>query len=238
MTDIWPYFFFLWVVLDGKSSQEYPVNAGVLQGSILGCKLFQLYINDLPNDLCNITICADDTTLHSKCDQASDLWQPLELTLELQSDLWETLRTGAGSGLLISMLEKLNQFLLTSLKALVIDLKMDGSVLEEKWFFKIRGLTFSSKLDWGSFIISITKSSSKKIGVVNLFYEFSFSLGWSVSINLPYGHVWNIVVISGLVLLVATWNCWISYRNKYAGLLVLCLLPLLCHWLIVEMLPA
>ena len=83
MTDIWPYFFFLWVVLDGKSSQEYPVNAGVLQGSILGCKLFQLYINDLPDDLCNITIWADDTTLHSKCDQASDLWQPLELTLEL-----------------------------------------------------------------------------------------------------------------------------------------------------------
>ena len=30
------------------------------------------------------------------------------------------------------------------------DVKMDGSVLEEKSSFKMLGLTFSSKLDWGS----------------------------------------------------------------------------------------
>ena len=36
-----------------------------------------------------------------------------------------------------------------------IDVKMDGSVLEEKSSFKMLGLTFSSKLDWGSYIISI-----------------------------------------------------------------------------------
>ena len=43
---------------------------------------------------------------------------------------------------------------------------MDGSVLEEKLSFKMLGLTFSSKLDWGSYIISITESVSKKIGAL------------------------------------------------------------------------
>ena len=71
---------------------------------------------------------------------------------------------------------------------------MDGSVREQKSRFKMLGLTFSSKLDWGSYIISIAKSASKRIrGLI-----------------LPYGLAWNTVVISGLVLLVATWICWIS----------------------------
>ena len=86
------------VVLDWKSSQEYPVNAGVPQGSILGSTLFLLYINyinDLPDDvICNIVIYTDDATLYSKCDQASDLWQQLELASELESDLRDTVDWG------------------------------------------------------------------------------------------------------------------------------------------------
>ena len=169
------------MVLDGKFSQEYPVNAGISQGSILGPTLsllyinikkqfptlFLLYINDLPGDvICDIVIYADDTTLYSKCDQASDLWQQLELTSKLESDLQDTVDGGrkwlvdfnAGKTQMVSF----DQFSNTG----AIDVKIDESVLEEKSSFKILGLTFSSKLDWGSYIISIAKTASKKIGAL------------------------------------------------------------------------
>ena len=51
---------------------------------------------------------------------------------------------------------------------------MDGSALEEKSSFKMLGFTFSSKLDWGSFIISIAKTASKKIRAIIGSMKFLF----------------------------------------------------------------
>ena len=77
--------------MDGKSSQKNPFNAGASQGFILGPKLFLLYINELLDDVIfNIVVYADDTNLCSKSDQASDLWQQLELASELKSDMRDT----------------------------------------------------------------------------------------------------------------------------------------------------
>ena len=53
-----------------------------------------------------------------------------------------------------------------------IDVKMYGCVLEEKSSFKIVGLTYSSKLDWDYYIISIAKNASKKIGALICSMEF------------------------------------------------------------------
>ena len=53
-----------------------------------------------------------------------------------------------------------------------IDVKIDGSDLEEKTIFKVMGLTFSSKLDWVSYIISTAKTASKKIGALTRSIKF------------------------------------------------------------------
>ena len=85
---------------------------------------------------------------------------------------------------------------------------MDWSVLQEKSSFKMLRWTFSSKLDWGSYIISIAKTASKKIGALIGSVKFlSPEVALCIYVNLPYAHVWNTVVMSGLVPLVASGNC-------------------------------
>ena len=101
--------------------------------------------------------------LLSMCDQTPDLWQQLELASEFESDLQATLDWGkkwlvdfnAGKTQLVLF----DWFNNTGAN----DVKMAGSVLEEKSSFEMLGLTFSSKLVWHSYIISVAKISFKKI---------------------------------------------------------------------------
>ena len=156
------------MVLDGKSSQEYPVIAGVPQTRFFGPTLFPLYINDLPhNVICDIVFYADETTHYSKCDQASDLWQQLELVAELESDLCDTVDWGKKC--LVDFNVGKSQLVLfdQSNNNDSIGVKMNCSVLEEeKSSFKMLRLTFPSKFDWCFYIIFIAKTASKKIGAL------------------------------------------------------------------------
>ena len=89
------------------------------------------------------------------------------------------------------------------------DVKIDGHILDKQLSFKMLWLLFSSKLDWGSYIISVAKTAFKKNGA--LIHSMKF-LSPEIALylyqtSIPTSFPWNTVVISGLVLLVATWKC-------------------------------
>ena len=132
------------MVLDGKSSHKYPVNGGIYA----------------------------DATVYSKCNQVYDLWQHLEFASETESDLRDTadwarkwlVDFNTGKTQIVSF----DRFINTG----AYDVKMDESVLEEKSFFKMLGLTFFSKFGWQSYIISVARTASKKIGVTTCSMKF------------------------------------------------------------------
>ena len=121
--------------------------------------LYPVYIHDLSYDVtCNIVIYADDTiaTLcvirHLICG-SSYRWL---LILNL---IYETLQTGGRKWLVDFNAGKtqLVSFDRSNKNIGAIDVKMDGLIFEENTPFKMLGLSFSSKSDWGSYIISIPK---------------------------------------------------------------------------------
>ena len=84
-----------------------------------------------PDDvICDIAISADDTNLCSKCDQVSDLWQQLGLASEVEYDLQDIVDWG--KKWLIDFNTGKTQLVLFDWSNNAIDVKVDGSVLEEK----------------------------------------------------------------------------------------------------------
>ena len=111
-----------------------------IQVPLLGPTLFLLYTNDLPDDIiCDVAVYADDTTLYSKCDRASDLWQQLELASELQSDLRDTVDWD--KKWLADFNDGKTQLVLfdRSNNTGSVDVEMHGSVLEENHLLRCWG---------------------------------------------------------------------------------------------------
>ena len=62
-------------------------------------------------------------------------------------------------------------------------------------------------MDWGSYIISIAKTASKKIGALICSIKFPSPEVALYLYKSTYNHAWNTVFMPGLVLTVATYNC-------------------------------
>ena len=120
----------------------------------------------------------------------------------------ETLCIEAVSGLLISMLGKLNWFCLTGLMTNdVIYVKTNGSLLRKNHLLRCWGCL--SLLNWiGAPTLPLSlKLLPRKLEPWLVVWSFFLLRLLCISVNLPYDLVWNTVVILGMVLVAASWNC-------------------------------
>ena len=188
--------------------------------------------NGIPDDvICNIVIYVDDTTLYSRYDQASDIWQQLQLPSELW--IWSMRHCGlSGRKCLVDLNAGKTQLVSFdwSNNTGAIDVKMCGSVLVEKLSFKMLGLTFSSKLDWDSYIIFIAKTASKKIGALIFSIKFLSPEG---ALYLYKSTIWPCMEYCSHVRAGAP-ICYMELLDRLKNLF-LPLLSLLHPWFIVEM---
>ena len=126
--------------------------------------------------------------------------------------IYETLWTGVASGLLISMLEKLNYLRFTGLITLVLLMwKWMGLFLKEKHLLRCWG--WLSLLNWIGALICPMKFLSPEVAL----YLYKSTIRPCIEYCC---HAWAGAPSCYL-------NCWISHKNGYAGLLVLHLLPLI-----------
>ena len=94
-----------------------------------------------------------------------------------------------------------------------IDLEIDGSVFEGKSSFKMLGLPFSAKLDWDSYVVSVAKTVSQKIGVLT----HSMKL---LSPKVPL-YLYKSTILPCMKYCCHVWDGAPScYKNSYVGLFV------------------
>ena len=159
------------VVLDGRSSSCYSINAGVPQGSVLGPTLFLIFINDLPDSiLSKLAIYADDTTLYRSLgksrsvDKNETRREKNKMAADLECDLRTV--TEWGDRWLVSFnasktkLLSINKFR----DPILPPIAMNGHEVPESSNVRLLGLSLTNNFSWNGYIESIAKLTAMKVG--------------------------------------------------------------------------
>nr|CAI5829594.1 unnamed protein product [Callosobruchus analis] len=163
----------LFVVVKGCSSDVFPINAGVPQGSVLSPTLFLLYINELLEITSNpVYSFADDSTLVSCMEPGKPL--PSQETTRLRhhhaSQINADIGKVVGWGLVNKVQFKIQKTQKTTLtrKSLfgLPTVEMEGRPIVESASVKLLGTNISNNMSWHDHVVSIAKTASQELGVL------------------------------------------------------------------------
>jgi uncharacterized protein (DUF934 family) len=150
------------VVLDGKSSLWKKVTSGVPQGSILGPLMFLMYINDLPDELSEGTLCgifADDTKIARKIETEED-------SEILQEDINSLQNWGDSWGLTFNSRKCKHLRVSTSYIPPSTTYYLDEEELETVDEMVDLGTTVRSDLKWSRHITDMCKKAEGRLWLV------------------------------------------------------------------------
>lgn len=148
------------VIVKGQVSSQSPVTSGVPQGSVIGPKLFLLYINDLPQCIkSNVSLFADDTFIYRVVNSQEDVkaLQKDIQAVERWSDEW-LMPFNAGKTQVIC-------FGKTKI-TMPAQYSLGGSIIQEVQSVKYLGVIFSSNLSFGEHITGKIKKAMQTLGLL------------------------------------------------------------------------
>ena len=152
------------VIVDGVDSESYPISAGVPQGSLLGPLLWNIFFDDLLQQIPEAMAYADDLTIHLSFNKedASMATQHLQDILDRivkWGEKWQ-IQFAADKSQTMLLSRKRND------NTPKIELKMEGQALQESKQICILGVTFDSTLNFRPHINNIAKQASQKLGAM------------------------------------------------------------------------
>ena len=151
------------VAVDGADSESYAISAGVPQGSLLGPLLWNIFLDDLLQQIPEAVAYADDLTIHisygkEEANNAAERLQNILNKVTKWGEKWQ-----------IQFAAEKSQSMVISRRKVPInrqDLHMGGQKLQETEKICILGVKFDSTLNFSSHINNIAKQASQKLAAM------------------------------------------------------------------------